>query len=200
MFERIKNYFSSQNKGVTIIGGCDEEQLKDYIRNPYSNPSFCMAMQKRCEATKNVKLGIFIGEGESKKELPKHKLAIMAEKLNANLSYADFIDYVLNWSIAEDNGCLIRKVNGLSWLNPDIRVYSPSNFNVYFDNFGINKIEIMNPHETISDPEEIKKFLWIKSANYYQAVAGHNPNMIGTGLSNQNAIAVIASFAKAAWS
>ena len=119
--------------GVTVIWNCDESSPEDYIQDPFSNPSFMLAMQKRTEATKMIKLGIYTGEGDKKVEQKKHKLVSLLEKVNPNLSYGDFIDYVLNWSIGRNNGCLLEKRTGLSSYAPDIILYNPDNFTVSYD-------------------------------------------------------------------
>ena len=202
IFETLRGYLYRilGGSGLTIIDTCDEEAVQDYIRDPFSNSSFCLAMQKRADATKSVKLSVFTGEGENKKEIPNHSLSILSEYVSSTVSYGDFIDYVLNWSIAKDKGCLIRKVSGLSWLAPDLRVYHPDNFNIHFNGTEISRIEIINPGENISDQNEIKNnFLWIKSANYYQEVAGISPNSYGKGLSNQNSMGILGSFIKKVW-
>lgn len=197
MFERIKNYFSKMT-GVSVIWNCDESSPEDYIEDPFSNPSFSLAMQKRIEATKIIKLGIFIGEDKNKKELKNHKLNSLLERVNPNLSYGDFIDYILNWSIGKSNGCLIEKVVGMSMYAPDIIVYNPDNFTITYDNYTISKIEINNPHRIITG-NDIKNFIWLKSANYYQEIAGLTPNGTTTGLSKQNAISVLGGYIKKVW-
>ena len=197
MLERIKSYFHKMT-GVTVIWNCDESSPEDYIQDPFSNPSFMLAMQKRTEATKMIKLGIYTGEGDKKVEQKKHKLVSLLEKVNPNLSYGDFIDYVLNWSIGRNNGCLLEKRTGLSSYAPDIILYNPDNFTVSYDSYGISKIEINTPHQTITG-EELKNFIWLKSANYYQEVAGYSPNKTAVGLTNQNAMSVIGSYIKKVW-
>lgn len=197
MLDRIKNYFSKLT-GVTVIWNCDESSPDDYIQDPFSNPSFMLAMQKRTEATKMINLGIYIGEGDKKIEQKNHKLVPLLEKVNPNLSYGDFIDFILNWSIGKNNGCLLEKVSGLSNYAPDIMLYNPDNFTVTYDNYGIYKIEINTPHKIITG-EELKNYIWIKSANYYQEIAGFSPNKTTTGLTNQNAMAVIGSYIKKVW-
>lgn len=184
--------------GVTVIWNCDESSPEDYIQDPFSNPSFMLAMQKRTEATKMIKLGIYTGEGDKKVEQKKHKLVSLLEKVNPNLSYGDFIDYVLNWSIGRNNGCLLEKRTGLSSYAPDIILYNPDNFTVSYDSYGISKIEINTPHQTITG-EELKNFIWLKSANYYQEVAGYSPNKTAVGLTNQNAMSVVGSYIKKVW-
>ena len=197
MLERIKSYFHKMT-GVTVIWNCDESSPEDYIQDPFSNPSFMLAMQKRTEATKMIKLGIYTGEGDKKVEQKKHKLVSLLEKVNPNLSYGDFIDYVLNWSIGRNNGCLLEKRTGLSSYAPDIILYNPDNFTVSYDSYGISKIEINTPHQTITG-EELKNFIWLKSANYYQEVAGYSPNKTAVGLTNQNAMSVVGSYIKKVW-
>ena len=197
MLERIKSYFHKMT-GVTVIWNCDESSPEDYIQDPFSNPSFMLAMQKRTEATKMIKLGIYTGEGDKKVEQKKHKLVSLIEKVNPNLSYGDFIDYVLNWSIGRNNGCLLEKRTGLSSYAPDIILYNPDNFTVSYDSYGISKIEINTPHQTITG-EELKNFIWLKSANYYQEVAGYSPNKTAVGLTNQNAMSVVGSYIKKVW-
>ncbi len=197
MLERIKSYFHKMT-GVTVIWNCDESSPEDYIQDPFSNPSFMLAMQKRTEATKMIKLGIYTGEGDKKVEQKKHKLVSLLEKVNPNLSYGDFIDYVLNWSIGRNNGCLLEKRTGLSSYAPDIILYNPDNFTVSYDSYGISKIEINTPHQIITG-EELKNFIWLKSANYYQEVAGYSPNKTAVGLTNQNAMSVIGSYIKKVW-
>ena len=197
MLERIKSYFHKMT-GVTVIWNCDESSPEDYIQDPFSNPSFMLAMQKRTEATKMIKLGIYTGEGDKKVEQKKHKLVSLLEKVNPNLSYGDFIDYVLNWSIGRNNGCLLEKRTGLSSYAPDIILYNPDNFTVSYDSYGISKIEINTPHQIITG-EELKNFIWLKSANYYQEVAGYSPNKTAVGLTNQNAMSVVGSYIKKVW-
>lgn len=197
MFERLRNYFG-RNNGLSIFLQCDDSTINDYINDPFSNPSFCLAMQKRTEATKIVEVGIFKGYDKQKKELENHPLAVLLDKVNINLSWGDFIDYVLNWSIGKNNGVLIEKVVGIPSMAPDLIVYNPDNFQVSFDTTGVIKIEIMNPHRVIVD-NELKNFKWIKSCNYYQELAGVNPQSVGTGLSNQNALGVIGSYIKKVW-
>lgn len=197
MLERIKSYFHKMT-GVTVIWNCDESSPEDYIQDPFSNPSFMLAMQKRTEATKMIKLGIYTGEGDKKVEQKKHKLVSLLEKVNPNLSYGDFIDYVLNWSIGRNNGCLLEKRTGLSSYAPDIILYNPDNFTVSYDNYEISKIEINTPHQIIRG-EELKNFIWLKSANYYQEVAGYSPNKTAVGLTNQNAMSVVGSYIKKVW-
>lgn len=197
MLERIKSYFHKMT-GVTVIWNCDESSPEDYIQDPFSNPSFMLAMQKRTEATKMIKLGIYTGEGDKKVEQKKHKLVSLLEKVNPNLSYGDFIDYVLNWSIGRNNGCLLEKRTGLSSYAPDIILYNPDNFTVSYDSYGISKIEINTPHQTITG-EELKNFIWLKSANYYQEIAGYSPNKAAVGLTNQSAMSVVGSYIKKVW-
>lgn len=197
MFERLRNYFG-RNNGLSIFLQCDESTINDYINDPFSNPSFCLAMQKRTDATKIVEVGIFKGYDKQKKELENHPLAVLLDKVNINLSWGDFIDYVLNWSIGKNNGVLIEKVVGIPSMAPDLIVYNPDNFQVSFDTTGVIKIEIMNPRRVIVGGE-LKNFKWIKSCNYYQELAGVNPQSVGTGLSNQNALGVIGSYIKKVW-
>lgn len=197
MFDRIKKYFRGQS-GLTVMFGCDESSVDDYINDPFNNPSFCLAMQKRTEATKAIQLGIFKGYDRKKVELEKHKLDPLLHQVNPNLSYGEFIDYVLNWSIAKDNGVLIEKVTGLPSLAPDLMIYNPDNFRMYFDSSELVKIEIIKPRRTITG-EELKNFKWIKSCNYYNEVAGYSPYNESTGLSNQRALAVIGSYIKKVW-
>lgn len=197
MFERLKNYFKSQS-GISIFLDCDDTNADDYIKDPFSNPSFCLAMQKRTEATKMIEIGIFEGYDKSKKELENHKLEPLLHKVNANLSYGDFIDFVLNWSIGRDNGVLIEKVVGVPSMAPDLIVYNPDNFTVTFDSVGIDKIEISNPHKIITG-DALKNFKWIKSCNYYQSLAGLTPGGQSTGLSNQRAMSIIGSYVKKVW-
>lgn len=201
MFERISNYFrkeSSKQNGVTIVLPCDDSSIDDYIQDPYSNPAFMLAMQKRTEATKMIEIGIFTGKDKTKKEVENHILSPLIENVNKNLSYGDFIDYVLNWSLAKDNGCLIEKVVGIPSMVPDLLVHNPDNFRIKFDNSQIVRIEISNPFRIITG-DELKNFKWIKSSNYYQDLAGYNPNNYSTGLSNQTAISVIGSYVKKVW-
>lgn len=197
MFERLRNYFG-RNSGLSIFLQCDDSTINDYIADPFSNPSFCLAMQKRTEATKIVEVGIFKGYDKQKKELENHPLGVLLDRVNINLSWGDFIDYVLNWSIGKNNGVLIEKVVGIPSMAPDLVVYNPDNFQVSFDTNGVVKIEIMNPHRVITG-SELKNFKWIKSCNYYQELAGVNPQSVGTGLSNQNALGVIGSYVKKVW-
>lgn len=197
MLERIKSYFHKMT-GVTVIWNCDESSPEDYIQDPFSNPSFMLAMQKRTEATKMIKLGIYTGEGDKKVEQKNHKLVSLLEKVNPNLSYGDFIDYVLNWSIGRNNGCLLEKRTGLSSYAPDIILYNPDNFTVSYDSYGISKIEINTPHQIITG-EELKNFIWLKSANYYQEIAGYSPNKTAVGLTNQSAMSVVGSYIKKVW-
>lgn len=201
MLDRVKEYVKrvlGGEKGLSIFFSCDESSVEDYRKDPFNNPSFMLAMQKRVEATKMIELGIFEGEEEKKKEIKNHKLAPLIENVNPNLSYGDFIDYILNWSIGKDNGVLIEKVSGIPSISPDLVVHNPDNFTVYFDSNSISKITISNPMRTISG-DELKNFKWIKSANYYMTKAGIEPNNSGTGLSNQKAIAIIGSYIKKVW-
>lgn len=198
MFERLKNYFSSQTNGLSIFLPCDDTAINDYINDPFSNPSFCLAMQKRTEATKTIEVGIFKGYDKQKKELENHVLEQLLYRVNANLSWGDFIDYVLNWSIGKNNGVLIEKVVGIPSMAPDLMVYNPDNFQITFDTSGISKIEILNPRRIITG-SALKNFKWIKSCNYYQELAGISPGDVGTGLSNQNALGVIGSYIKKVW-
>ena len=198
MFERLKNYFKSQSEGISIFLPCDDTTIDDYIKDPFSNPSFCLAMQKRTEATKTIEVGIFTGYDKSKKELDNHALDPLLHRVNANLSYGDFIDFVLNWSIGRDNGVLIEKITGLPSMAPDLIVYNPDNFTVSFDNTGITKIEINSPHKIITG-NKLKNFKWIRSCNYYQEVAGISPNSTSSGLSNQRALGIIGSYIKKVW-
>lgn len=198
MFERLKAYFNKSLPGISVILGCNDSSTEDYIHDPYSNISFCLAMQKRTEATKIIQVGIFTGYDKDKKELEKHKLDPLLYKVNPNLSYGDFIDYVLNWSIAKDNGVLIEKVVGLPSMAPDLVVYNPDNFRMYFDSSELARIEIINPHRIITG-KELKNFKWIKSCNYYTEVAGYDPYKQSTGLSNQRAMSILGSYIKKVW-
>lgn len=198
MFGRLRAYFNKTLPGISVILGCDESSAEDYIHDPYSNISFCLAMQKRTEATKIIQVGIFKGYDKSKQEVEKHKLDPLLHKVNPNLSWGDFIDYVLNWSIAKDNGVLIEKVVGLPSMAPDLVVYNPDNFRMYFDSSELVRIEIVNPHRIITG-EELKNFKWVKSCNYYTEVAGHDPYKQSTGLSNQRAMSIVGSYIKKVW-
>lgn len=197
MLERLKQYLSKQ-LGFSVILPCDDSSVEDYINDPFSNPSFCLAMQKRTEATKMIEIGIFKGYDKSKVELENHKLMPLTKRVNPNLSYGDFIDYILNWSIAQNNGVLIEKVPGIPSMHPDLLVYNPNNFRVYFDNDSIVKIEIVKPHRIVVG-SQLKNFKWIKSCNYYNELAGYDPGQESTGLSNQTAMSVIGSYIKKVW-
>lgn len=176
---------------------CDNE-INDYISNPFENPSFALAMFKRVEATKAIKISVFEGTGDKRKELTKHLLAPLCENLNKNLTWGEFISYVLNWSLGTDNGCLIRKIKGLSFCSPDIAVYNPGNFNVECDVFGIKKITILNPSMTF-EGEELKNFIWLKSPNFQDLIANSNPSMNTRGFSLQNAMGTIGAYIKSVW-
>lgn len=197
MFEKIMRYFNKE-AGLSIVLPCDDTTIDDYINDPFSNPSYCLAMQKRIEATKMIEVGIFKGYDKDKTEIENHKLDKLLRYVNNNLSYGDFISYVLNWSIAKDNGVLIEKVVGLSFMSPDLVVYNPDNFKMYFDNYELVKIEILKPHRIITGME-LNNFKWIKSCNYYNEIAGYSPNNESTGLSNQRALAIIGSYIKKVW-
>lgn len=176
---------------------CDNE-ISDYISNPFENPSFALAMFKRVEATKAVKISVFEGTGDKRKELTNHLLAPLCENLNKNLTWGEFISYVLNWSLGTDNGCLIRKVKGLSWTRPDIIVYNPSNFTVGCGIEGIRKITILNPSMTF-EGEELKNFIWVKSPNFKDLIANLNPGMTKRGFSLQNAMGTVGAYIKSVW-
>ena len=131
MLDRVKEYVKrvlGEEKGLSIFFSCDESSVEDYRKDPFGNPSFMLAMQKRVEATKMIELGIFEGEEGKKKEIKNHKLAPLIENVNPNLSYGDFIDYILNWSIGKDNGVLIEKVSGIPSFAPDLVVHNPDNY------------------------------------------------------------------------
>lgn len=177
---------------------CDDAGSQDHWKDPFANPTFCLAMQKRTEATKMVEVGIFTGIGDKMKEDTSHYLNPLLDKVSKNLSWGDFIDYVLNWSIGKDNGVLIEKVMGAPSYAPDLIAYNPDNFTVYFNGSGIEKIYISNPTRNITG-DELKNFIWIKSANYYQEIAGVSPGTAGTGLSNQKAMGVVGSYLKKVW-
>ena len=176
---------------------CDED-VNDYISNPFTNPSFAIAMNKRVEATKAVKIGIFTGVDDKKKEITDHLLNPLCENLNSNLTWGEFVEYILNWSLGTDNGCLIRKVTGLTFMSPDIVVYSPHNFNVECGTNGIRKITIINPGMTF-EGEELKNFVWIKSPNFQDLIANLNPGMTKRGFSLQNAMGTIGAYIRAVW-
>ena len=202
MFDNVKNYLKRAlggTNGLTVMLGCNEADAQDYYNDPYNNPSFCLAMQKRVEATKMIEVGVFAGEGKNKKENKNHTLSPLLEYTSRNTSYGDFIDYVLNWSIGRDNGVLIEKVVGMTSMAPDLIAYNPDNFTIYFDNARINKIVISNPSKVITDEKELKNFIWVKSANYYQSIAGIAPGTSSTGLSNQRSMGVIGSYIKKVW-
>lgn len=178
--------------------GCDETGIDDHAKDPYSNPSFALAMQKRIDATKMVELGIFKGDGDTKVEEKKHYLIPLIEHVNPNQSWGDFINLVLKWSLGKDNGVLIEKVVGLPSMTPDIIIYNPDNFTVYFDNYRVRKIVISNPAKSI-EGEELKNYIWIKNPNCYNPVGGIAPGSAGQGYSEQNAMSVIGSYIRKIW-
>lgn len=178
--------------------GCDETGIDDHAKDPYSNPSFALAMQKRIDATKMVELGIFKGDGDTKVEEKKHYLIPLIENVNPNQSWGDFINLVLKWSLGKDNGVLIEKVVGLPSMTPDIIIYNPDNFTVYFDNYRVRKIVISNPAKSI-EGEELKNYIWIKNPNCYNPVGGIAPGSTGQGYSEQNAMSVIGSYIRKIW-
>lgn len=198
MLERLIQYFSKASNGLSIVMPCDDTTVEDYAFDPYSNPSFSLAMQKRVEATKIVEIGIFKGEDKNKVEQTKHKLVNLTKYVNGGLSYKDFIAYVLNWSLGSNNGVLIEKVAGLPSMAPDLVVYAPSNFTIYNSSNKITKIQINNPSRVVMG-EELKNFIWIRQPNFYQEVAGFSPTGQSTGNTTQNAMSVIGSYIKKVW-
>lgn len=201
IFENIKDYLIKKLGGVpglSILMGCDETGIDDHAKDPYSNPSFALAMQKRIDATKTVELGIFKGDGDTKVEEKKHYLIPLIENVNPNQSWGDFINLVLKWSLGKDNGVLIEKVVGLPSMTPDIIIYNPDNFTVYFDNYRVRKIVISNPAKSI-EGEELKNYIWIKNPNCYNPVGGIAPGSTGQGYSEQNAMSVIGSYIRKIW-
>lgn len=201
IFENVKDYLIKKLGGVpglSILMGCDETGIDDHAKDPYSNPSFALAMQKRIDATKMVELGIFKGDGDTKVEEKKHYLIPLIENVNPNQSWGDFINLVLKWSLGKDNGVLIEKVVGLPSMTPDIIIYNPDNFTVYFDNYRVRKIVISNPAKSI-EGEELKNYIWIKNPNCYNPVGGIAPGSTGQGYSEQNAMSVIGSYIRKIW-
>ncbi|MEG2347268.1 MAG: phage portal protein [Cetobacterium sp.] len=201
ILENVKDYLIRKLGGVSglsVLIGCDESGIQDHAKDPFNNPSFALAIQKRVEATKMVELGIFRGEGDTKVEDKKNYLMPLIETPNPNQSYGDFVELILKWSLGKDNGVLIEKVTGLPSMAPDLIIYNPDNFTVYFDNYRINKITISNPAKVITG-DDLKNFLWIKSPNCYNDVGGINPGTTGTGRSTQKSMAVIGSYIKKIW-
>lgn len=178
--------------------GCETGNQLEYAEDPYSNPSFCLAMQKRVEATKIIQLGIFQTSKDGPKEIENHKLSPLLEKVSASVTWGEFIDYVLNWSLGKDNGVLIEKLTGIPSMAPDLIAYNPDNFTVTFDSSRIVRIDISNPHRII-EGDDLKKFLWLKGSNYYLEVAGVSPGTQGTGLANTSAMTILGSYIKKIW-
>lgn len=171
---------------------------QEYMQSITEQPAFMLPMQKKIKATQNVKFGVVKKEKEGKEELSGHVLAPLFEMINPNTSFNHFLDYLMIWLEGADNGVLIEVIEGLKGMCPDLNLYNPSNFTVYFEGNQINKIEIHNPAKTISG-DDLKKFIWIRNPDYNNVLAGISGTTFGTGYSKHNAFAILGAYCKKAW-
>ncbi|MHD0318610.1 phage portal protein [Fusobacterium sp. THCT1E2] len=194
----IKEWF--YKKACSIAFGRESPfDPQEYMQSITAQPAFMLPMQKKIKAAQNVKFGVVKKEKAGKKDLPEHTLAPLFEMVNPTTSFNHFLDYLMIWLEGEDNGVLIEVVEGLKGMAPDLNLYNPRNFTIYFEGNSISKIEIHNPARTITGENEIKKFAWIRNPNYDNVMAGRSGTTYATGYSKHNAFAILGAYSKKAW-
>lgn len=196
----IRNFFKRFfNKDCSVLlGDTVTFDPSDYMVDITRKSAYMLPLSKKINACQNITMAVYKKSKDGKVLLEKHPLNMLFEMINPNTSFQDFLDYLIVWLEGSDNGVLLELVRGLPGMKPDIYVYSPSNFTVYYEGRSIREIRINSPVRSITG-DELKNYMWLRNPNYNAVIDGVTDTGIGTGYSKHNAIAMFGAYSEKAW-
>ncbi len=194
----IKRFFSPSS-GFSVYSSCNAPSRTEYIDNIYNSSSFMIPLTKKVDAMKAIEWNVYKDVDDNKDKVKNHVLSDVFNMPNNLSTWGEFIEYLMVWFEAKDNGVLIEKISNGRSFKPSLKLHNPDNFTIYVRSGSIEKITITNPSRTILK-QELENFLWIKQPNFNNMGDNRNWNESVTGRTRQWFMGLLGLFTDKSWS